>query len=188
MTKLKLKEISDITTGIVINRFKKIDGEYDYNSLNFKCIRNNQITPELFNTIKSKEKINTKYLLKKNDIIIKLTPPFNLILIKYNYENTIIPSSFAVIRVNHSTNPEYLTFYLKTNNVLKQLNSFIEGSALLKIRIEYLKNLEIEILEKRYEENYVHIMNLFLKKIQLEEKKLKLEKRIKKYYLNSLIN
>ena len=159
---MKLKDIANINIGLTYSRNRlESKFQYLYKLLTLKSICNNNIIDEKYiEDFKSSKKINEKFLTKRGDLVIKLNYPVNLIYIKEEYENLLIPLYFAIIRCNSKKiNNKFLYTFLKNYNysslLLTGRITFLKTSSLNEIKIPEFsldKQLKIaniyELMEK----------------------------------------
>lgn len=178
---MKLKHIANINIGITYPRIQEkttSDSLFNYKLLTLKSFNDNNIIDENFvENFKTNKKINEKYFTKEGDLLIKLNYPINLIYIKKEYENLLVPLHFAIIRCNSKEiNNQFLYTFLKNFHYQKLLLggtiSFLQVSALSNIEIPDFTIQKQEKIAKIYE--LMEKQNLFYKnlitKIELKNK------------------
>lgn len=138
---MKLKDIANINIGLTYSRNRlESNSPFSYKLLTLKSICDNSIINEKYTeNFKSNKKIDEKFLTKKGDLVIKLSYPINVIYIKEEYENLLIPLYFAIIRCNSKKiNNKFLYTFLKNYNY---------SSLLLTGRITFLKTSSLNDIE-----------------------------------------
>ncbi len=75
---------------------------------------------------------------------MKLAPPYSAALVDFPCENIVATSNFAIIRKIEHFDPQYLAFVLNSKDVRRQIQRYVEGTALAIIKISYLKELKIK--------------------------------------------
>ena len=182
-----IEEISEIIAGINLTRYRKKtenkDKVTEYQVLTIKSIKENHIDKTKFDILETDKKINEKYLAKKEDVILGMDPPYYSMYINKEYDKVLISNAFAIIR-SDEINQEYLSYYLKSDNFLSQLNKITEGTRNNKLTLANIKCLNVEILEEKETEKYIEIMRLLDERVQLKTEELGELKKIRKYYLN----
>lgn len=168
----------------------------EYNFLNFSCVNKekkllfidkNNTSIDHFDS-----KLDKKFLIKKNDVVIRIIGNLRILLITEVFkENCTINSNFLIIR--HKKNSveyqKYIWYLL--NNILKQNKelqnrnkglrvNFLSKKQIAKIFIEENIN-EITFLKINLFEKKELLSNLIFKKITLINKKIK-------YYLDNAEN
>lgn len=138
---MRLKDIANINIGLTYSR-NRLEGkfQYLYKLLTLKSICNSNIIDEKYiEDFKSNKKIDEKFLTKKGDLVIKLSYPINLIYIKEEYENLLIPLHFAIIRCNSKKiASKFLYTFLK---------NYDYSTLLLTGRITFLKTSSLNDIE-----------------------------------------
>lgn len=180
----KLGNLAEVLMGLSYRRYKDETGKI-YKILTLRSIKNIEIDTKELDEFTSQEEIDSKYLTKKDDIILGLFSPYSATIIRENTENIIVPLSFAIIRAK-KINPEYLVYYLNSNEAQKELEKNSFGTTVSKISMKYLKDLPVKKLDSEKEEEYLKLMNILNERIYLKNKELSLLKDIQKYYLNRL--
>ena len=138
----KLSEISEIHTGVRLNRLKEKN-----TSLKkvIKKISSENILEYEYTVESVPNSINGKFISQKNDIIISLLDPGSVC--KLEKEGLVIPMQFAIIRLKEGYNPDYVYHFLDSIVFHKKLHILLEGGALKIIKVADLKNIEIYIPE-----------------------------------------
>lgn len=183
MTK-KLGEIADISTGLAHRRYESQEGK-EYKILTQRAINNMNINQKELDTFKSKEEINTKYLTKKDDIILGLFTPYTATIITEETENMVVPQVFAIIRTK-DINPEYLAYYLNSNKTRYEIQKRSSGTTIEKISIKNLKEIPIKTINTEEEKEFLKLINILNKRISIITRELELLKEIQTYYLNEI--
>lgn len=136
------------------------------------------------------DKVNEKYLLKKNDIILKAKSGDNTAaLIKEDIDNIVAASHFIVISVKDESvlSPEYLVAYLNSEYAQDYFKKNAEGTALPIVKIKTLEELDIKEIDMDKQLEVANMYNL------IKEEKLTMEKLIEnrekqfKAYLRELL-
>lgn len=152
---MKLKDIASIITGFTYSRNRlESNSPFSYKLLTLKSICDNSIINEKYTEdFKSNKKIDEKFLTKENDLVIKLNYPINIIYIRKEYENLLIPLHFAIIRCNYKEiDTKFLYIFLKNYNYSSLLLTgtipFLKLSNLNEIEIpEFLINKQRKIVD-----------------------------------------
>jgi restriction endonuclease S subunit len=168
--KVILEDIAKIRTGLVATRKKKADSgkqSFEYKLLNLKCVADNgQIHVEYAEQFMLSEQLKSDYITQQNDILVRLSAPYTSVFInRKEYCGFVIPSHFAIVRVNLlKANPEFVYWMLsrnKTRNLMFQNSR--GGTTLSTINAGLISNL--------------HIRNLPLSKQSLIGEMAKLERK-----------
>lgn len=169
---VKLGDISSITTGQVIKRKEARPGDVDaiqYRILTLKSFdEDGYLVKEELDTFKASEKIESKYITSKGDIVVRLSMPFTTITIDKESEGILIPSLFVVIRINsNDILPSYLSLYLNSNKMKKQYIREARGSAIQILKTSAFKEFEINIPDMRTQEQAVTLNELMMREKRL---------------------
>lgn len=132
---MKLKQIADIRTGIVVARKKATEESIfrkTYKMINLKCINDKgYIDFTMAEEYEANEILSNEFLTKKGDILIRLSVPYTSIIIKKtDEEGYVIPSHFAIIRVDPNIAvPEYVLWLIRSSKVQQQIRMNNSGSS-----------------------------------------------------------
>jgi len=181
---LKLKDISNLRTGLVTARKKAsiADKEtFDYKAVTLRSFNNNGcLSVEHLDNFTAKEQINANYLTQYNDILVRLREPNIAVLIDEDNLDLLIPSLVATIRVNSdSVDSKFLTYYLNSTIVKRALKAHITGTAINMIKTKELEDLQIKLPSLEEQKKIVEFLDLTNKEIDLLEE---LKNQKEKYY------
>jgi restriction endonuclease S subunit len=181
-----LKDIAKLSSGF---QGKTSEGE------SFKQIKLRDVTKngninyqelESFNS----DKVNEKYLLKKNDIILKAKSGDNTAaLINEDVEDIVATSHFIVIRVKdeNELDPEYLAMYLNSEYAQNYFKSYREGTTIPIIKLKTLENLPVKKLDIEKQKELAKIYRLLNEEKETMQKLIETrEKQFKAYLKNEL--
>lgn len=115
---------------------------------------------------------------------MKVAEPYTTAVVDFEDKNVIAPSSFVIIRTKEDVNPRYVSYYLNSRNIKRQLNKYVGGSSLKIIRLSDLKELRINFIEKSRENDYLELLDLLVERRKLTEEKMEIEDKIFEYYLD----
>lgn len=88
---------------------------------------------------------------------------------KLDYPMTLGPNSILV-KTNSLCNQNYLYYYLKSNIGYSKLMALVSGSAMPKFNKTELRNMEISLPDREYQDKAVELLIKFDKKIELNNK------------------
>ena len=188
-SEIRLHEIANISSGLVINRinnYKSINNVNKYYSISQKSVHENFIDEERFEAIFTDKAIENKYLAKYNDIIMKLSPPYNVAMIDFKRNDVIIPSNFAIIRIKKEFIPRFLAYILNGDRLKRQLNRLVEGTNVPVIKISNLNNVKINKWNEDKQIKYSRLFYLLDNRRKLLNRKKELEETLKKDILSKL--
>lgn len=188
---VKLENIVDIYSGVNINRYT------NENYVKGKTLKKQKVfTQEAkkeskingIREINIAENLDLKYYTKKGDIIFKLALPNNATKIENEeFMDVIVPSRFAILRNKGGIDLSYLVNYLNSDIVNEELIKFNEGGKLPIVKLKDLKNLSILLPPLETQKKYGKLLDLINNNIQLYEKAIESEKKIKEGILNELV-
>ncbi len=180
VTTIKLNQLSEIRTGLILSRKQsKIKTEFYYKQLTLKSISDNgYIATDFLEDFYGIEPLNTEYLTKMGDIIVRLSTPYTAVLIDEDTENFVIPTHFAIVRANKNiVSTEYLYWFLNSEIVKKEYLKNNTSNMIGAIRPLFIGEIEIK-LPTIDEQIKVGKFNLLTKKEQYLLRKLEEEKSI----------
>ena len=129
-----LEDIATIRTGVVATRKKAGDKDlmmYTYNLLNLKCAASDGYLDlrytEKLSTVKP---LKQEFFTQMDDILVRLSTPYTAIMItKDEWCEYLVPSHFAIIRVDKEVAaPEYILWLLKREATKQKILQNISGS------------------------------------------------------------
>ncbi len=179
---MQLGEIAQIKTGLVLSR-KKAEIEYDakatYKLLSLKNIsEDGMIVNESFDEFTSNENLDDHYFTEEGDVLMRLSQPFTTVYIDKNYTGLLIPSYFAIIKVNDTkVLPQYIAWYLNTKKVKNELERSQAGSRIPSTNQHTIKNIPIVLTSINKQQVLIEFYQLhqrekLLYKKLIEEKEL----------------
>jgi restriction endonuclease S subunit len=192
MKGVSLKDTAEITSGLVINRFIKqkkssfLNKPSKYYHVTTKSVQDNKINLELLEEFESSKMIDERYLLKKGDVLMKLTPPYSAAMVDFVQKNIVFPQNFAVIRTHKNFDSEYLSHILNSKNVQNQLQRVVEGGALPIIKISSLNEIKIRFITLDLQQKYAKLLSLLLKRKELKKRTIELEELLTEDILSKL--
>jgi restriction endonuclease S subunit len=171
--KIKLAKLTEIRSGLVLSRnksslqsiFKKT-----YNVISLKSFNENGIYNHSFvEKFEFNSDIKEDYLIKKDDVILRLREPNIAVYIHKDYPNTIVSSLAIIIRVKDKSklNPIYLTHYLNSSIVKKQLQKELSGTSISMVKVIDIQNINIDIPLKDIQDKLSSQQQLAIKEIEL---------------------
>ena len=134
----KLNEIAPTKIGLVLNRKKaslQSNIKRNYNVVSLKSFNDNGVykhpTQEDIEEFVADSVLKEDYIVTKGDILVRLRTPNFAVCIDEDYQDLVVSSLMAIIRVkNEMILPQYLTFYLNSDFVKKQLSIDATSAAL----------------------------------------------------------
>ncbi|MFI8714530.1 restriction endonuclease subunit S [Brevibacillus brevis] len=169
---MRLGDIAEIRTGLVLTR-KKATIQYNiqakYRLLTLKNIDESGIfNNESFDEFLSNDLLEKHYFTEIGDVLIRLSQPNTAVFVDEQYYGLLVPSSFAIIKVNQlMCMPEYLAWYLNSDEVKKEFERSQAGTRIPTTNKNVLETLQISLVTLEKQEA---IMELF--KLHQKEKAL----------------
>ncbi|WKY46651.1 restriction endonuclease subunit S [Eubacteriaceae bacterium ES3] len=169
---MKLNDIASINSGLVVRR-KQAEQEEEivkeYQMLTLKSFDSggwlNKDELELF---VSAEDLDKKYLTRAGDIIIRLSSPNTAITISEDDEGYLVPSLFAIVRVESDLfHQEYLGIYLNSQYIKKVYARSAVGSTIQIIKTSMLRELEIPMQEVEKQRQIIKVSKLIMREKHL---------------------
>lgn len=146
-----LEDVATIRTGVVTTRKKVGEKEpiiYKYKMLNLKCASAaGYLDLQYIEELPTMEPLKPEYFTQMGDIIVRLSTPYTAIMItKEDWCGYLIPSHFAIIRINKDkTSPEYVLWLLKRESTLQKILQNISGSGIFgTINSKFFNSLPIQ--------------------------------------------
>lgn len=132
-----LREVANIRIGLVTARKQAKGPEIaqktqDYRLLSLKCIKEPGILDlSLAEPYTTKEPLKKDFLTKRGDILVRLSAPYTAVLIDAESENFVVPSHFAIIRVDQSkADSGYILWLLRQRDTLQNIYKNVSGTAI----------------------------------------------------------
>ena len=191
--KINLNRLTAIRTGLVLSRHKaSLQSEFkkDYNVISLKSFNDNGIYDHSYiDSFESDGNIKDENLIRKGDILFRLREPNNAIYIDKDYEDTIVSSLAIIIRVvNDNINPIYLTHYLNSSMVKKQLFKDITVGSIPMTKVKDVENLLIDVPPLETQEKLASMQQLAIKEIKLLESLILEKQQYRKSIFEKIIN
>lgn len=172
-----LNEIAEIFTGLRISRYT----DESNNGKNVKVFKGklsdiHNKDPEIEKMVLSDD-IDKKFYSQKQDILLQVVGSSKTIKI-VEQEGIIIPMNFIIIRVHEEYNPVFVFHLLNSVSFINILNRLSEGSSLQFVRIPDLRQIKLQIPDKKTQNEYGNLLELVDIKKNLEIKKIEISKQL----------
>lgn len=170
-----LGDIAQVKTGLVLSRKKaeiKTNAKATYKLITLNNISEDGfIINDTFEEFLSDEELEFHYFTQKGDVLLRLSQPFTAIYIDENHTDLLIPSYFAVIKVNEEKIlPQFLAWYLNTDSVKNELQRSQSGSRIVSTNQQAIKHIPITETPIDKQKVLIKIYQLFQKEIFLYKK------------------
>lgn len=163
-----LGEIAEIKTGMVLMRKKAEfpkDVKATYRLITLKNVTDNGImNDEPFEEFQSNDVLNPQHFTGNGDVLIRLSFPHTAIHINEAMTGLLVPSYFSIIKVDsHKFLPEYIAWYLNTDEVKKELERSQAGTRIPSTNKTVLSAIPIEEISITKQQAIVNLYNLHQK-------------------------
>ena len=189
---MKLSKIAIIKTGLVLTR-KKATIKYKiqdvYKLITLKNIETNGAFNQIpFEFFESNDKLDKGYFTEEGDILIRLSYPNTAVYIDKSKAGLLVPSYFAIIKLK-TTNyiPEYISWYLNSNKVKKELIKSQTGTVMMTTNKAILASIDIKEIPIEDQKRIAKIQDLYLKERKLLYRLIEEKEKYYKAVTNKLI-
>ncbi|MDR2544889.1 MAG: hypothetical protein LBD03_05010 [Methanobrevibacter sp.] len=193
---VKLGEIAKVSSGMFTKRYDAENSKNNdfplnyYKTISNKSVEENYINENLFENLSTDRDIDSKYIAKENDIIMKLSPPYNVSIIDFKKNYVIVPLNFAIIRLKKDVEffPMYLSYLLNSYNIRKQLSRLVEGSGIQVMKISHVKEIKVKKIAISKQKKYAKLFSLLNERKKLMKRKFEVEEILSENIINQLNN
>ncbi len=190
--KRRIGDVASITTGLVVKRKQAElpeDSVRKYKILTLKSFnQDGWLNTEDLEVFESSEILDDKYLTQEGDVIIRLSHPNTAIHIEKEQVGYLIPSLFAVIRLESDILlPSYLNIYLKSDFIKKFYEKFAIGSTIQIIKTSMLKDISVRFPRIEQQQQIVEVHKLIAKEKALLSQLIKEKSKYHNGIINKLI-
>jgi restriction endonuclease S subunit len=111
--------------------------------------------------LKKQQEKQDSFLSQVDDIIIKLSPPFDNAVVTPEFAGCLVSSNCAIIRIENTSelDPRYLSAFLASSGPKKMLEESEHG-LLKRIYTSNLNKIEIPLIHREYQEKIVEFYAL----------------------------
>jgi len=189
---LKLKEIAEIRTGLVLSR-KKADIHdekyFTYSVVSLKAFSDiGKLMPEQHDDFVAQEILDDEYITQKGDVLVRLREPNLAVYIDDENTGLVVPSHVAIIRTMGSAIvEEYLAHHINSNSVQNQLSIVSKGTTIPMIKTKDLADLKIKLPPLEIQQRIVSWLGLANREIELLDALKTAKNQYKKEILDTII-
>lgn len=146
---MKLDEMLNVFSGQIISRVEAKEDVGDVvieerKVLIPKAIYSGRVTHSDLGSVKLKKSVDDERITRKNDVVLKLSTPYDAVYITADDEGLVVPSFCCVLRISKSSiDTEFLTAFLNTEYAKEKLKAKVAGSTMPMIKISDVKDFEI---------------------------------------------
>ena len=162
---IKISDISDIKTGLVLIRKKadkNVDEKFSYKVVSLKSFNENTLFDDSFaDEFISNEQINDEYKVSRGDVLLRLREPNFAVYIDKDYDDLIYSSLMVRIRVKSDIfDPHFVAHYLNSSAVKRALAPDVSGTTIAMIGVASINNLKIPLVNLQTQNKIVKYLNL----------------------------
>jgi restriction endonuclease S subunit len=129
---MKLGDYSIIRTGLVFSRKQAEPNQetHIYSAISLRnIVEGGYLLSEDVEIYQASEALKGEYFTHVGDILMRLSAPYTSALISENEKGLLVPSHFAIIRVNKDVIPAYLHWWLMENR--KRFYKVASGTSMM---------------------------------------------------------
>jgi restriction endonuclease S subunit len=190
MRYLKLSEIANVQSGLVLNR-KEAKNEasiaHKYKRLNLRSLNEDGNVDKLsLDDYNTSEILDEQILTVKGDVVVRMFAPICPVTITEETSGLVIPSQLSTIRIKDNTKilPEYLRYYLSQDSVFNKILAEESWQSQRTIKISTLTNLLIPLPTMEQQKTIVKIVQSNSKRKKLYQELISQEDA----HISALIN
>ena len=138
----KISDVAEVQGGIVLSRKEAKTQEESYCSYKRLTLRAFDRTGSIhvsdLEDFYACESLDNALFTSKGDVVVRLLSPMYPVYVENNYENILLPSQFAVLRVKDREviMPEYLRLWLAQNSIQDRVLDLESGTAQKAVKIK----------------------------------------------------
>lgn len=187
---MKLQEIAEVRTGLVLSRKQSKEPiGFPYKVFTLASIeKDGTIKKELIEKFESNSKLDENVITKENDILIRISTPYTATFITKEYENILVPSLIAIIRVKSEKYiPEYVKIYLNSEKAKQEIRKEANGTVIATITTKSMKELEIPFIPIKQQENIINYTNTYLEEKKMTQSLMELREKEYQFIINKVL-
>ena len=189
---IKIGDMSEIKTGLVLNRKKadkNVDEKFRYKVVSLKSFNENTLFDDTFaDEFISSEKISDEYKVSRGDVLLRLREPNFAVYIDKDYDDLIYTSLMVRIRVKSDKfNPHFVAHYLNSSAVKRALAPDVSGTAIAMIGVASINNLKIPTLNLQTQNKIVKYLNLAREESEILQNLIAVKQKYHKSIFENLI-
>ena len=167
---MKLSEVATVRSGLVLSRKEsKSPTAYSYPLLTLRAIQpTGSIDLSKIDTFTAKEMLDTEYLAREGDIIIRLSQPYTAVMIDEATSGLVISSYFAIIRPDRRLLiPGYLFWLMNTPKVKQEIFENTSSNMMGAIKPKFFADFDLTLLPLSDQQKIADLNATARKEIQL---------------------
>lgn len=188
---IKLSDIAEIKTGLVLNR-KKADmsktSKFYYSVVSLKSFNEDAIYNDTFaEEFISNTQIKEDYLIKQGEILLRLREPNLAVYMDKEYNNLIYSSLIVRVKlVDSRFDANFLAYYLNSNNVKKILSKELSGTTIPMIKVADVNDIKIPLINLTKQKKIVEYIKLAHKENELLQNLIEQKQKYSKEIFETL--
>lgn len=189
----KISELADVQGGMVLSRKEAKtpdNAACRYQRLTLRSFdENGHIDKNELEIFHACESLENALFTQEGDVVIRLFSPMYPVHIETGYENILVPSQFAVLRVKDPAEimPEYLRLCLAQKSVQERILSLESGTAQKTVRIKTVVDLEIPVKPMQVQWEAVQIDRLSRKRESMYRELIENERILTEHLIEKII-
>ena len=182
MQKMILNDMAEIFSGLSYRRYLDENGE-DFKVIVQRSIKKDGDLSD-FEEISLKSNIKERYFTHKNDVLMKMTYPYDVVCVKE--ENLVISERIAIIRLKEGYDPEFIAHLLTNAHIKKQLHELGGSGKIPHTSLKEIKQLQIIVPDLKTQRKYGELLNTINDKILEDLRQVEYDRHLKEAILNDL--
>lgn len=191
---IRLKDICEIKSGISMSRVRRRDASSGDSAINAYTLSQKAFSKEFILNKKLElidvSNIKKEFLTQKDDVIVKLSQPYESIYIDTEYEGILVTSSFAILRKRSdaSIDMRYIALFLNSSYASAMLKSATTGSSLQLLKRTSLGEISIPLISEEDQDRLSNEHKIIVKLCREYRQAIELSEILLDSELNRLIN
>ena len=182
MQKIILNDIAEVISGLSYRRYLDETGN-QFKVIVQRSIKKDGILSD-FEEVKLKDNIKDRYFTQKNDVLMKMTYPYDVICVKE--EGLIISDRIAIIRLEKGYDPEFIAHLLTNAHIEKQLHELGGSGKMPHTSLKEIKQLQLTVPDFETQIKYGELLNTINDKIFEDQRQVEYDRHLKEAILNDL--
>ena len=189
----KISDLADVQGGMVLSRKEaknQKESAFEYSRLTLREFdKNGNINRSELENFHACENLENALFTEVGDVVIRLVSPMYPAYIELGFENILVPSQFAILRVKDCARvmPEYLRLCLTQKSVEERILSLESGTAQKTVKIKTVLDLEIPLQPLHIQQQAVQIDLLSRKRECMYLELIENERILTKHLIENMI-
>ena len=167
-------------------RYNRPNELYNVKSFHKEAMQSSQFMEGRFYNVQLSFKINKKYILTKDDIVISLKKPYKASYLSYELkEEVYVPNNFVILRgISKKYNYLFITNYL---NIIGIENLCLNKPETADLTIDDIKNIKLPNISIEKQESVIKLLNLINERSLTYKKIIDNDEIILQYIMNDIL-